>query len=169
MSNELTTINKEVLTLASITREIDLAVPIRMAYNRWTLFETFPQFMEGVKEVRQLDDKRLLWRAEIGGQEETWEAEIVEQLPDRKIAWRSVSGTPTTGRVAFEPIDDGHCRIMLTMEYKPQGLTETVGTALGFDGRKVEGDLKRFKELVESQGVETGGYRGQIEGDQVRN
>ena len=158
MSNELTTINKEVLTLASITREIDLAVPIRMAYNRWTLFETFPQFMEGVKEVRQLDDKRLLWRAEI-----------VEQLPDRKIAWRSVSGTPTTGRVAFEPIDDGHCRIMLTMEYKPQGLTETVGTALGFDGRKVEGDLKRFKELVESQGVETGGYRGQIEGDQVRN
>jgi len=83
--------------LASITREIDLAVPIRMAYNRWTLFETFPQFMEGVKEVRQLDDKRLLWRAEIGGQEETWEAEIVEQLPDRKIAWRSVSGTLAGG------------------------------------------------------------------------
>jgi uncharacterized membrane protein len=155
--------------LASITREIDLAVPVRMAYNRWTLFETFPQFMEGVKEVRQLDDKRLLWRAEIGGQEETWEAEIVEQEPDRKIAWRSVSGTPTAGAVVFEPTDDGHCRIMLTMQYEPQGLTETVGSALGFDGRKVAGDLNRFKELVESQGVETGGYRGQIEGDQVRH
>jgi uncharacterized membrane protein len=169
MSTESMAINKEVLSLASITKEIDLAVPVRMGYNRWTLFETFPQFMEGVKEVRQLDDKRLLWRAEIGGQEETWEAEIVEQVPDRKIAWRSVSGTPTAGMVVFEPIDDGHCRIMLTMEYEPQGLTETVGSALGFDGRKVEGDLKRFKELVESQGVETGGYRGQIEGDQVRN
>jgi uncharacterized membrane protein len=155
--------------LASITKEIDLTVPVRMAYNRWTLFETFPQFMEGVKEVRQLDDKRLFWRAEIGGKEETWEAEIVEQVPDRKIAWRSISGTPTAGTVVFEPIDDGHCRIMLTMEYEPQGLTETVGSALGFDGRKVEGDLTRFKELTESQGVETGGYRGQIEGGEVRN
>ena len=155
--------------MASITREIDLTVPVHMAYNRWTLFETFPQFMEGVKEVRQLDDKRLLWRAEIGGQEETWEAEIVEQVPDHKIAWRSISGVPNAGTVVFEPIDDGHCRIMLTMEYEPQGLTETVGSALGFDGRKVEGDLKRLKELVESQGVETGGYRGRIEGDQVRN
>jgi uncharacterized membrane protein len=155
--------------LASITKEIDLVVPVRMAYNRWTLFETFPQFMDGVKEVRQLDDKHLLWRAEIGGKEETWEADIVEQEPDRKIAWRSISGTPTAGSVVFEPIDDGHCRIMLTMEYEPQGLTETVGSALGFDGRKVEGDLNRFKELVESEGVETGGYRGQIEGDQVRH
>lgn len=155
--------------MASITKEIDLAVPVRMAYNRWTQFETFPQFMEGVKEVRQLDDKRLLWRAEIAGQEENWEAEIVEQVPDHKIAWRSVSGTPTAGAVVFEPIDDGHCRIMLTMEYEPQGLTETVGSALGFDGRKVEGDLERFKELIESHGVETGGYRGQIEDDQVRN
>jgi uncharacterized membrane protein len=155
--------------LASITRDIDLAVPVRTAYNRWTQFETFPQFMEGVKEVRQLDDKRLFWRAEIGGKEETWEAEIVDQVPDHKIAWRSISGTPNAGAVVFELIDDGHCRIMLTMEYQPQGLTENVASALGFDGRKVEDDLKRFKEMVESQGVEAGGYRGQIEGDQVRN
>jgi uncharacterized membrane protein len=154
--------------LASITRDIDLAVPVRTAYNGWTQFETFPQFMEGVKEVRQLDDKRLFWRAEIGGQEEAWEAEIVEQVPDGKIAWRSTSGTPTAGTVSFEPIDDGHCRIMLTMDYEPQGLTETVGSALGFDGRKVEGDLKRFRDLIESEGVETGGYRGQIEGGEVR-
>jgi uncharacterized membrane protein len=155
--------------VASITKDIDVAVPVRTAYNQWTQFETFPHFMEGVKEVRQLDDKRLEWRAEIGGQEETWEAEIVEQVPDRKIAWRSVSGTPTAGTVLFEPIDDGHTRIMLTMEYEPQGLTESIGSALGFDDRKVDGDLKRFKTLVESRGVEAGGYRGEIEGGQVRN
>ena len=155
--------------MASISKEIDIACPVRTAYNMWTRFETFPQFMEGVKEVRQLDDKRLQWRAEIGGKEETWEAEIVEQVPDRKIAWRSTSGTPMAGTVLFEPIDEGHCRAMLTMEYDPQGLTENVGSALGFDSRRVEGDLKRFKEMAESQPAETGGYRGQIEGGQVRN
>jgi uncharacterized membrane protein len=155
--------------MASITKDIDVNVPVRTAYNQWTQFETFPRFMEGVKEVRQLDDKRLEWRAEIGGKEEAWEAEIVEQVPDRKIAWRSVSGTPNAGSVMFEPVDDGHTRIMLTMEYEPQGLTESVGSALGFDDRKIAGDLKRFKEVVESPAVETGGYRGQIEGDQVRH
>jgi uncharacterized membrane protein len=155
--------------LATITKDIDVNVPVRTAYNQWTQFETFPQFMDGVKEVRQLDDRRLQWRAEIGGKEETWEAEIVEQVPDRKMAWRSVGGTPMAGTVVFEPIDEGHTRIMLTMEYEPQGLTESVGSALGFDSRRVEGDLERFKELVESRGVETGGYRGQIEGGQVRN
>jgi uncharacterized membrane protein len=155
--------------MASITKDIDVNVPVRTAYNQWTQFETFPRFMDGVKEVHQLDDKRLEWRAEIGGKEEAWEAEIVEQVPDRKIAWRSVSGTPNAGSVMFEPVDDGHTRIMLTMEYEPQGLTESVGSALGFDDRKIEGDLKRFKEVVESRAVETGGYRGQIEGDQVRH
>jgi uncharacterized membrane protein len=154
--------------LATITKQIDLAVPVRTAYNQWTQFESFPQFMDSVVEVRQSDAKHLLWRAEIGGKEETWEAEIVEQEPDRRIAWRSVTGTPTAGTVEFEPLDDSHCRVMLTMEYEPQGLTESVGSAFGFDDRRVEGDLKRFKEFVESRGVETGGYRGQIDGGEVR-
>jgi uncharacterized membrane protein len=155
--------------MATITKDIDVNVPVRTAYNQWTQFESFPQFMEGVKEVRQLDDRRLHWRAEIAGKEEAWEAEILEQVPERQIAWRSVSGTPNAGSVVFEPIDDGHSRIMLTMEYEPQGLTESVGSALGFDSRRVEGDLKRFKEMVESKGVETGGYRGQIEDSQIHN
>jgi len=154
--------------MASITKEIDVNVPVRAAYNQWTRFESFPQFMEGVKEVRQLDDKRLQWRAEVAGKEEAWEAEIVEQAPDQKISWRSTSGTPTAGTVLFEPIDEGHCRIRLTMEYEPQGLTESVGSALGFDSRKVEGDLERFKEMAESHGGEPGGYRGRIEDGDVR-
>jgi uncharacterized membrane protein len=152
--------------MASITKDIDLAVPVRTAYNQWTQFETFPNFMEGVKEVRQLDDTHLAWRAEIGGKEESWEAEIVEEVPDQKIAWRSTSGAPNAGTVVFAPVDDGHTRIMLTMEYQPQGLTENIGSALGFDERRVKGDLERFKEFVESRGAETGAYRGRVEGGQ---
>ena len=154
--------------MASISKDIDLDVPVTTAYNQWTQFETFPEFMEGVKEVRQLDDKRMAWRAEIGGREESWEAEIVEQVPDRRIAWRSITGAPTAGSVDFELLDEGRCRLTLMMDYQPQGLTENVGSALGFDDRRVEGDLKRFKEFVESRGAETGGYRGQIEGGQLR-
>src|SRR5436309_8312084 len=142
--------------MARITKQIDLDVPVRTAYNQWTQFESFPNFMEGVKEVRQLDDAHLTWRAEIGGREETWEAEIAEQLPDKRIAWRSTTGAPTAGSVDFEPLDDGHCRVMLTMDYEPQGLTESVGSALGFDDRRIYGDLNRFKEYVESKTAPTG-------------
>ena len=155
--------------MASISKDIDLDVPVTTAYNQWTQFETFPKFMEGVKEVRQLDDKRMAWRAEIGGAEESWEAEIVEQVPDRRIAWRSITGAPTAGSVDFEPLDEGRCRLTLMMDYQPQGLTENVGSALGFDDRRVEGDLTRFKEFVEARGAEAGGYRGGIEGGQLRS
>ena len=155
--------------MASISKDIELDVPVTTAYNQWTQFESFPEFMEGVKEVRQLDAKRLAWHAEIGGKDESWEAEIVDQVPDRRIAWRSITGAPNAGSVDFEPLDEGRCRLTLMMDYQPQGLTENVGSALGFDDRQVEGDLKRFKEFVESRGVESGGYRGQIEGGQLRS
>ena len=148
--------------MASISKEITISVPVRTAYNQWTQFETFPQFMEGVKEVRQLDAANLAWKAQIGPVEETWEAEIVEQVPDRRIHWRSVTGAPNSGSVDFEPIDDGNCRVLLTLEYEPQGLAENVGSALGFDERRVEADLQRFKTFIESQGSATGGYRGEI-------
>jgi uncharacterized membrane protein len=149
--------------LSSITKDIDVQVPVTTAYNQWTQFESFPQFMDGVKEVRQLDDTHMTWRAEIAGKEETWEAEIVEQLPDQRIAWRSITGAPNAGAVDFHHVSDSSCKITLTMDYQPQGLTENVGSALGFDDRKIEGDLKRFKEFIEKQGSETGAYRGEIE------
>ena len=149
--------------MARISRDIEVEVPVRTAYDQWTQFETFPRFMEGVKEVRQLDAAHLTWRAEIGGKEETWDAEIVEQVPDHRIAWRSVSGAPNAGAVDFNPIDDRRCNVALTMDYEPQGLTESVGSALGFDDRRVKGDLERFKEFIESQGAATGGYRGEVD------
>src|SRR5947209_14589494 len=103
--------------MASITKDIDLAVPLRTAYDQWTQFELFPRFMEGVKEVEQIDETHLRWRADISGREETWEAEITEQISDRRIAWRSMSGIPIAGAVAFTALDDGHCRIQLAMDY----------------------------------------------------
>lgn len=150
--------------MSRITKDIDVEVPVNTAYNQWTQFESFPQFMDGVKEVRQLDDRHMTWRAEIGGKEETWEAEIVEQVPDKRIAWRSVTGAPNAGAVDFHHISDDKCNVSLTMDYEPQGITENVGSALGFDDRKISGDLNRFKEYIEKRGTETGAYRGDIEG-----
>jgi uncharacterized membrane protein len=149
--------------MASVTKSVDVQVPVSTAYNQWTQFETFPQFMEGVKDVDQIDDKRLHWRAEVGGKEQEWDARITEQLPDNRIAWTSTSGDMNAGAVDFHRISDDMTRITLTIDYDPQGFLESVGDALGFMDRRVDGDLKRFKQFIESRGSETGGWRGTIE------
>jgi len=149
--------------MATVVKSIDVNVPVRTAYNQWTQFEEFPRFMEGVKEVRQLDDKRLHWRAEIGGKEEEWDAEITEQIPDERVAWTSTTGARNAGVVTFHYIDDNTTRVTLQLEYEPEGLVENVGSMVGAVDRRVEGDLKRFKEFIESRGVETGGWRGTIQ------
>lgn len=149
--------------MAHVEKSIEINVPVHTAYNQWTQFETFPQFMDGVKEVQQLDDKRLHWRAEIGGKDVEWDAEITEQEPDMRIAWRNTDGAQNAGVVTFHHIADGRSRVMLQMDVEPHGIAETVGDKLGFLDRKVEGDLDRFKELVEKQGTESGAWRGTIE------
>ncbi len=133
--------------------------PITTVYNQWTQFEEFPQFMEGVEQVVQLDDRRLHWVAEIAGTRREWDAEIVDQEPDRRIAWRSIDGTPNGGVVTFEPAGGG-TRVNLDLEVEPQGAIEQIGDKLGFVSKQAEGDLKRFKEFIESRGTETGGWRG---------
>lgn len=148
--------------MARIEKEIDVNVPVRTAYNQWTQFESFPTFMEGVRSVRQLDDKHLRWHAEILGKDETWEAEITEQIPDRRIAWRSVSGARNAGIVTFQPMGEGAAKILLTVEYEPEGAVEKAGDWLGVVSQRVEGDLHRFKEFIESTGRETGAWRGTI-------
>ena len=152
--------------MATIEKTIDVAVPVSVAYDQWTQFEEFPKFMEGVVEVKQIDDKHLQWTAEVGGERHTWMAETVEQVPDRVIAWRSIDGVPNTGRVEFEPIENG-TRIDIEMEYEPEGFKETVGAMLGVDGSHVEEDLERFKDLVESRQSPTGSWRGRIEAGEV--
>jgi len=148
--------------MGKVEKSIDVNVPVSTAYNQWTQFEEFPRFMEGVKEVRQLDDRTLEWTAEIAGNEETWTAEIVEQEPDLRVAWRSTSGAPNAGVVTFHRIDADTTRVMLQMEFEPQGAVEKAGDALGIPERRIEGDLERFKEFIESRGRETGAWRGEI-------
>jgi len=148
--------------MSTIEQSIDVNVPVRTAYNQWTQFEEFPRFMEGVKEVRQLDDKRLHWRATIGGKEEEWDAEITEQIPDKRIAWKNTMGATNAGVVTFHRLDDNQTRIMLQVEYDPQGMVENVGDMLGVVSARVRGDLRRFKDFIESRGKETGGWRGEI-------
>ena len=152
--------------MATIERSIDVGVPVPVAYGQWTQFETFPQFMSGVEEVRQLDESHVRWVAEVGGERREWTAEIVEQEPDRVIAWRSVEGTPTAGRVEFQPIDEG-TRLTVEMEHEPEGMKETIGSFFGADERQVEKDLERFRELVEGRETPTGAWRGRIEDGDV--
>jgi uncharacterized membrane protein len=146
--------------MARIQKSIDVHVPVFTAYNQWTQFEEFPKFMEGVHSVKQLDDRRLHWEAEVGGHEKSWEAEIQEQIPDTRIIWRSIDGETNAGVATFEPVDDGRgTRVHLEMSYTPEGFMESVGDALGFMSRRVQGDLERFKSFIEDRGLETGAYR----------
>jgi uncharacterized membrane protein len=148
--------------MSVIEKSIELNVPVRTAYNQWTQFEEFPKFMEGVRQVEQIDDKRLHWKAIIGGKEEEWNAEITEQIPDKRIAWKSQQGAPNAGAVTFQPLSDAKSKISLHLEYDPQGVMEKAGDAAGMVTQRVEGDLRRFKDYIETRGQETGAWRGTV-------
>ncbi|HEV7677619.1 MAG TPA: SRPBCC family protein [Candidatus Dormibacteraeota bacterium] len=148
--------------MAKVEKSVDVHVPVHTAYNQWTQFESFPEFMEGIEEVRQVDDTHLHWKAKIAGKEVEWDAEITEQIPDERIAWRSTGGRKHAGVVTFHRIDDNTTRVMLQLEAEPEDFLEKVGDMLGVFERRVQGDLKRFKEFIESRGQETGAWRGEV-------
>jgi len=150
------------LDMGHISKSIEVNAPLQTVYNQWTQFEEFPRFMEGVEEVRQITDKKLFWRAKIGGHVKEWQADIVSQEPDRRISWHSVEGTENSGTVSFERVGADKTRVTLEMSYEPESAVEKVGDALGAASRRVEGDLKRFKEFIEQRGQESGAYRGTI-------
>jgi hypothetical protein len=145
-----------------VERSIQVDVPVSTAYNQWTQFEDFPHFMGGVKEVRQLDDRRLHWVAEIAGVRREWEASILEQVPDQKIAWAATAGATNAGAVRFEPSGPGSTIVYLALEYEPEGVVEQVGDKLGIVERQVTSDLERFKKLIEDQGYASGAWRGSV-------
>jgi uncharacterized membrane protein len=146
--------------MARVEKSIEVEVPVETAYNQWTQFEEFPQFMENVESVQQKDDTHLRWVAEVGGQQHAWDAEITEQVPDERIAWRSQGGVHQTGLVTFEPVGGERTKVTVEMEWEPQGAKEKIGSAVGADTRGVAADLDRFKEFIEARGVETGAWRG---------
>ena len=150
---------------STIEQSIEVEVPIATAYNQWTQFEEFPRFMEGIEEIRQLDDRRLHWTAEFGGSHHEWDAEIVEQKPEERVAWKNLDGKDNAGVVTFHKIDDDTTRVMVQMDWAPEGIKEKIGAALGADDRRVQGDLERFKEFIEARGSETGAYREEVPRD----
>lgn len=157
------------MAMTEIEKTIEVNVPIGTAYNQWTQFEDFPKFMEGVEDVRQVDDTHLHWKAKIGGQEEEWDAVVNEQVPDQRITWHSIRGAENAGEVTFRPADGStRTRVTLKLGYDPEGFIQNVGGKLGFVSRQVEDDLEHFKQFVESRGAETGAWRGEVHHGQKR-
>jgi uncharacterized membrane protein len=148
--------------METIVKWVDVEVPRRTAYNQWTQFEEFPRFMEGVERVRQLDDHRLHWMANVGGARREWVSRITEQIPDERIAWVAEGGAFNSGVVTFHRLSPTKTRVTLQLEYEPEGFVERVGSALGMVTSRVAGDLERFKRFLEERGRETGAWRGTI-------
>ena len=149
--------------MSKILEAIDVAVPVRTAYDQWTQFETFPKFMDGVKSVRQLDATTIHWVAEIAGRQKEWDAKITEQEPDQRIAWTAVDGAHNAGVVTFHRLDDGKSRVTLQLDVDPEGPVENVGDALGLVKGRVKGDMERFKDFIEGRQTETGAWRGRVD------
>jgi len=149
--------------MATIEESIDVQVPVRAAYDQWTQFESFPSFMENVEEVKQEDDTHLRWVASVAGDRREWRTEITEQHPDHRVAWKTLDEGGPSGVVTFHKLSDDETRVMVQMDYEPEGAKESIGSALGFDSRSVKGDLKSFKELIEGQRAASGGWRGEVE------
>ncbi|HEX5370504.1 MAG TPA: SRPBCC family protein, partial [Dehalococcoidia bacterium] len=148
--------------MTSVDKKIQVELPVQTVYNQWTQFEEYPEFMEGVQSVEQTANERLHWSAEVGGVAREWDALITRQVPDQVIAWESEGGAGVDGTVVFHPLDRDRTEIELHMGYEAEGLKEQVGGALGFLSRKVDSDLKRFKDYVEHRGIESGAWRGEI-------
>ncbi len=146
---------------SSVTESIELNVPVEMAYQQWTRFEQFPQFMNTVQEVRRLDDTHLHWKADVAGTVKEWDAEITEQVPNRRIAWRSTSGVRNGGVVYFDKIADDVTRIMLQMEYEPEGMVENIGDWLGAVRMQARGNLEKFKQMLELRGPDGDAWQRQ--------
>ena len=149
--------------MATVQKSIDVEVPVSTVYNQWTQFESFPAFMGGVESVTQLDDTHNHWVTNIKGVEREFDTEITEQHPDERVAWRSTGGdSKHAGVVTFHRLDDAKTRVMAQIDWEPSGAAEKVGSAVNVDDRQVEGDLERFKELIETRGFETGAWRGDV-------
>ena len=152
-----------------IQRWVDVAVPVETAYNQWTQFEEFPKFMHRVVSVKQDEEERqkVQWEEKIWFSRRQWEAEITEQVPDERIAWRTVSGTSHVGHVTFHRLDDELTRVMVSIDFNPSGIMEKMGSGLRFVKRAAQSDLARFKAFIETHGEETGAWRGRIEDGEV--
>lgn len=149
--------------MASHEASIEVNQPVRTVYNQWTQFESFPQFMSGVDKIQQLDETHTHWTTSVAGVTREFDAEITEQTPDQRIAWKSVAGTTHAGVVTFHRIAEGKTKIMLQLDIDPEGVAEKAGEHLGVISHQVKSDLEHFKTFIESKGTETGAWRSTVE------
>lgn len=143
---------------SKVEKRIVVDVPVGTAYNQWTRFEDFPYFMDGVESVTQLSEDRLKWVAHVAGVRRHWEAKIVEQIPDRRIAWESTEGATNSGAVEFSDAGGNKTQLSLTLEYQPENVVEKMGDLLHIVARQAEHDLKKFKKFIEHEGHATGAW-----------
>jgi uncharacterized membrane protein len=148
--------------MSTITESVDVGVPVPTAYNQWTQFESFPHFMDGVQQVRQLDATHTHWTTKVGGVTREFDATITEQHPDERVAWKSDSGPQHAGVVTFHKLSDTTSRVTAQMDIDPEGFLEKVGDKFGVIEGRVKSDLERFKDFIESRGGETGAWRGDV-------
>ncbi|ASW55189.1 SRPBCC family protein [Plantactinospora sp. KBS50] len=149
--------------MSTVTESIDVNVPVNTAYNQWTQFESFPKFMGGVESITQLDDRRTHWVTKVAGVRREFDAEITEQHPDERVAWKSLDGdTRHAGVVTFHRLNNEQTRVTIQLDWRPEGLVEKAGNAVGADDHQVKADAKRFKEFIEQRGAETGAWRGDV-------
>lgn len=149
--------------MATAEQTVDVDVDVRSVYNQWTQFEEFPRFMRDVESVTQRDDTHLHWVVNVAGVTREFDAEVTEQIPDRRIAWRAGDGVTHAGTVTFERIDDQHTRVKLQLDMEPEGLIEKAAEMTGIVSSRVKADMEQFKEFIESRhGHETGEWRGEV-------
>ncbi|MGC4938177.1 SRPBCC family protein [Kribbella sp. DT2] len=151
--------------MSNTTESVDVDVDVSTAYNQWTQFESFPQFMDGVDEIRQLDDTSTHWKTSIGGVTREFDATITEQHPDERVAWKSVDGTSHAGVITFHRLSDQQTRVTAQIDVDPEGIAETVADKTGVISHRIKGDMQRFKTFIEARGSETGSWRGDVSHD----
>ncbi|GAB3589191.1 SRPBCC family protein [Angustibacter peucedani] len=149
--------------MPNVTDHVDVDVPVTTAYNQWTQFESFPNFMGGVERITQTDATHSHWVTKIAGVEREFDTEITEQHPDERVAWKSTDGTTHAGVVTFHRLDDTHCRVTVQIDWEPEGAVEKAGAVVGADDRQISADLKRFKEFIEGRGAAEGAWRGDVD------
>ncbi|MCA2207882.1 MULTISPECIES: SRPBCC family protein [Nocardia] len=149
--------------MSTVIEAVDVHVPVATAYNQWTQFESFPQFMHGVDRIEQLDDTHTRWTVDIAGATRTFDATITEQHPEERIAWKSDDGPQHAGVVTFHRLDDSTTRVTVQMDIDPEGFVENIADKTGVLDRRIKGDVRRFKDFIESRGSETGAWRGDVD------
>src|SRR2546421_3872263 len=148
-----------------IQRWTDVAVPVEKAYQAWTKFDEFPKFMHRVLNVDRKGQDRVAWQEKIWFSKRQWEGRITERRKNDRIVWRTTSGMNHKGVVSFHKLDDNLTRVMVTMEFEPNGMIEKLASGLRFVKRAVQADLARYKAYVEMDDAKGIEYRSRSDQD----